>query len=154
MRLRSFGLSRNKTAKIKEHLPKWKKVEPAFTSSPVSEEKRKIEEIINEIGGKTPYEIFSLYFDSEVLSQIVAFSNKYAQDNNRHAFHLTDTDLKKFIGIMILSGYHTLPSMKLYWSKDEDKGLPVVRKCMSRNKFMAIKQTIHLSDNSQLDVKD
>lgn len=70
-------------------------MEPTYTSSPVSEELRKLEEIVNEVGDKSPYEIFSLYIDSEMLSQIVTFSNKYAQDNNHHSFHLTTTELKQ-----------------------------------------------------------
>ncbi|KAL4153699.1 hypothetical protein QTP88_001532 [Uroleucon formosanum] len=30
------------------------------------------------------------------------------------------SDLLKFIGIMILTGYHSLPKIENYWSKDEE----------------------------------
>jgi hypothetical protein len=146
--------AKNKPSKPKEIIPNWKQMEPRYTSFPNSEESSKIEDIVNAVGGKSPYEVFSLYFDSEVLTKIVDYSNKYAHDNNRHLFQLNIVTLKKFIGILILTGYHTLPAAKLYWSKDEDMGLPLVRKCMSRNKFMTIKQNIHLSDNNKLDEND
>lgn len=55
---------------------------------------------------------------------------------------------------MILSGYHTLPQAKLYWSSDEDKGVPFVKNAMSRNRFLEIKQNIHLADNDHLDKED
>lgn len=50
--------------------------------------------------------------------------------------------------------HHTLPQADMYWSKDEDKGLNIVRETMSRNRFRAIKQSIHLSDNTQLNKDD
>nr|CAH7726403.1 unnamed protein product [Callosobruchus chinensis] len=49
------------------------------------------------------------------------------------------------------SGYHTLPRIQHYWSTEEDKGIDLVKRCMSRNRFQSIKQNLHLSDNSILD---
>lgn len=42
-------------------------------------------------------------------------------------------------GILILSGYHNLPQLKLYWSSHEDKGVQFVKIAMSRNRFLDIK---------------
>nr|CAH7729926.1 unnamed protein product [Callosobruchus chinensis] len=52
------------------------------------------------------------------------------------------------------SGYHTLPRIQHYWSTEEDKGIDLVKRCMSRNRFQSIKQNLHLSDNSILDKND
>jgi len=79
---------------------------------------------------------------------------KYAQDQNRHDFFLQKSELLKFIGIMILTGYHTLPQMDHYWSKDEDKDVTLVRNTMSRNRFRYIKKNLHLADNRNLDSSD
>lgn len=58
----------------------------------------------------------------------------------------------------ILLGYHCLPQMDLYWSLDEDKGVPLVRKIpkreKSRNRLRDIKQNIHLSNNTNLQKGD
>nr|CAH7752430.1 unnamed protein product [Callosobruchus chinensis] len=51
-------------------------------------------------------------------------------------------------------GYHTLPRIQHYWSTEEDKGIDLVKRCMSRNRFQSIKQNLHLSDNSILDKND
>ncbi|KAG8234996.1 hypothetical protein J437_LFUL013876 [Ladona fulva] len=46
---------------------------------------------------------------------------------------------KIFLGILIFSGYHTLPSERDYWSDQEDLGVPLVRDAMSRNTYLEIK---------------
>nr|CAI5870464.1 unnamed protein product [Callosobruchus analis] len=92
--------------------------------------------------------------DDEVIDLILDFSIKYAQDNNRHEFSLSKNELLNFIGILLFSGYHTLPHIQHYWSTEEDKGIDLVKKCMSRNRFQSIKQNLHLSDNSILDKND
>ena len=37
--------------------------------------------------------------------------------------------------IMTISSYNMRPHFSMYWSVDEDIGLPLVRSLMSRNKF-------------------
>ncbi|CAH1990479.1 unnamed protein product [Acanthoscelides obtectus] len=98
--------------------------------------------------------MFFLFFDDDLINLILDFSVKYAQQNNRHGFCLSKGELLNFLGIMLFSGYHTLPQVPLYWSNEEDKGIDIVKKCMSRNRFQAIKRNIHLSDNSNLDKDD
>lgn len=115
---------------------------------------RYIEEIIAEHGGKAPLEIFSLFFDKELIETILHFTKIYGAQNNRHDFEINEADFKRFIGICILSGYHTLPQMDMYWSKDEDKEVRLVREAMSRNRFRSIKQNIHLADNNFLNKND
>lgn len=95
-----------------------------------------------------------LFFDEKVFEMIMNFTLKYARDNNRHDFKFSMSQLKHFLGILILTGYHTLPATDMYWSKDLDKGVDLVRNCMSRNTFRSIKRNIHLSDNENLDTSD
>lgn len=144
----------NKKTINKSALPKWIKEVPIYTTEPQNEEKKNLEHIENTIGGKTPFEVFSLFFSDDVWEKIISYTKKYAYDKNRHSFTVDKTSLKRFFGILIFSGYHTLPATKLYWSKDEDKGIALVRNSMSRNRFDSIKQNIHLSDNDQLDKND
>lgn len=125
-----------------------------YTHSPVSKEIQDTENIKSELAGKTPLEIFFKFFVEEVVNMILNFTLKYAADNNRHDFQLSKEELLNFIGILLFSGYHTLPQTHLFWSNDEDKGVEIVKKCMSRNRFTSIKQNIHLSDNDQLNKDD
>nr|CAI5834682.1 unnamed protein product [Callosobruchus analis] len=133
---------------------KWKKGQIEYIHRPISDEFRACEELKNALSEKTPLEIFFMFMDDEVIDLILDFSIKYAQDNNRHEFSLSKNELLNFIGILLFSGYHTLPHIQHYWSTEEDKGIDLVKKCMSRNRFQSIKQNLHLSDNSILDKND
>ena len=57
------------------------------------------------------------------------------------------------LGILILSGYHTLPSRRLYWSVDDDARVDLVTKAMSRDRFEEILRFLHFTDNQTLDKK-
>ena len=63
----------------------------------------------------------------------------------------TDVDMsemKAFVGIILLMGYARLPSYDLYWSNSFLVQIPRFRKTMSRDRFLAILTFFHLSDNS------
>ncbi|CAH0723619.1 unnamed protein product, partial [Brenthis ino] len=87
-------------------VPDWKKEHPIYTHFPTSDETAMTQNIEERVGGKTPFEVFSLFFSDEVWEQIVGFSKKYACDHNRHLFTLTVAELKRFYGILLLNGYH------------------------------------------------
>lgn len=144
-------MSGNKEKKV---LPKWRIGEYLHKITPKSNERADIEMLRVELEGQTPLELFYKFFDDEVLNMIVQYSVKYARDNNRHDFELTKEELLKFLGIIVLSGYHTLPQIHMYWSTEEDKGVDIVKKCMSRNRFNSIKRNLHLSDNDTLNIND
>jgi DNA excision repair protein ERCC-6 len=60
---------------------------------------------------------------------------------------LTADEVRVFVGFLLLTGYHKLPSERLYWSEDEDLGLKIVKKAISRNKCKKVKSMIHFQDN-------
>ena len=92
----------------------WKKGEIIYTHSPTSVELQDKENFKNLYGGLTPFEIFFLFFDDEVVNLVLEFTLKYASDNNRHSFSLQKEELLGFVGILLLSGYHKLPQTRLY----------------------------------------
>lgn len=145
---------RKRITKSKEYVLWEKETQPNYSITSENNENDYIRAIQASVVSLTPVEVFSLYFTDEIFNKIVEFSNIYSKQQNRHDFHLTSVDLRKFIGILILSGYHSLPQQRMYWSLDSDKGLEIVRKCMPRNRFESIKRNIHLSDNSDLDKGD
>ncbi|KAJ8909335.1 hypothetical protein NQ315_013451 [Exocentrus adspersus] len=101
-----------------------------------------------------PKEIFEKLFSNDVFQLIRDQTILYAQQKNRHDFSVTIDEIKNFIGILLLSGYHKLPQQKMYWSLDEDLGVEIVSKCMSRNRFLEIKKFLHFADNTKIDKKD
>ncbi|XP_066952532.1 piggyBac transposable element-derived protein 2-like [Macrobrachium rosenbergii] len=85
----------------------------------------------------------------DIYDHIVKETVRYATaSKNKLDFVFTVDELKSLIGILLLSSYHKLPSERHYWSKDEDLGVSVVKKAMSRNKFQVLKSVVHFFDNA------
>lgn len=87
---------------------------------PTSDETAMTQNIEELVGGKTPMEVFSLFFIDEVWEQIVRFSNNYACDHNPHLFTLTVAELKTFC-TLLLTGYHSFPAAKFTGQKMKTK---------------------------------
>jgi len=49
------------------------------------------------------------------------------------AFGVLDSSLDVFIGILILSDYHSLPRERLYWCRDEDVEVSFVSKHVTQS---------------------
>lgn len=103
------------------------------------------------LANSEPVDVWNLFMDHGVLSSIVEQSKLYARrDKNNPEYGLTVGELRRFIGVLILSGYHALPEETHYWSSDPDLGVAAVSECMSLKRFQQIKRFMHLADNTAL----
>ena len=73
------------------------------------------------------------------------------RDENNSKFDITIGELLRFLGIILLSGYHSLPSEQDFWSNQPDLGVPIVSEALSSKRFLRIKSIFHLVDNHTLD---
>jgi hypothetical protein len=97
------------------------------------------------------YKLWAEIFDENISQLILRETLLYARrDKGALNFALSEEDLMAFLGITILSGYHTLPSERDYWSNQPDMGVGIVKDTMSRDRFGEIKRHIHLVDNMAL----
>ena len=97
----------------------------------------------------SPMSIWSLIFDPDMIDNILQQSNLYAnRDKNCIDFKLSEEELRRFIGIALISGYHSVPSEADFWSNQPDLGVGVVSEALSRNRFQTIKRFIHVADNA------
>ncbi|XP_054746487.1 piggyBac transposable element-derived protein 3-like [Anastrepha obliqua] len=104
-------------------------------------------------GGKTPFELFLQFFDEEIMEMLVVNTNMYAHQNNI-VVDISKQQIYRFIGILILSGYHKVPHVEHYWSTQQTLGIPIVKQAPSRNNFQLIKRIFHLMDNYGIDATD
>ena len=116
-------------------------IEQTFFSE--NKQKENLEKIEEQLGNFSPFQMFQYFFDQNVSDLIIEQSIKYSRENNDHDFTLDILDLYRFIGVLLLSGYHSLPQVKNYWCKDADKQVDIVRESMSRAKFEAIKKYLY-----------
>ena len=73
------------------------------------------------------------------------------RDKNCPNFELCKEELLRFFDIILISGYHSLPSEQDYWSNQADLGVPDVSVSLSTKRFLQIKSMFHLVDSRELE---
>ena len=107
---------------------------------------------VGHLEGKTPFDVWSLLFTPEMVDYITEQTMLYAnRDKGDHSFFTTSDEIYKFLGVIIFSGYHHVPSEKNFWSTQPDLQVPFVANEISRNRYHKIKSNIHLADNYNLE---
>jgi hypothetical protein len=149
-RKRMNELENETKSKQKRQDWKWVKTEkPTFTWKEfkgVPEER--MHNLVQRFDGLKPIEVFDIMW-SEVDDLLVQQSLKYAKEvHGDHKFMLCNSDVRRFNGILLLSGYHTLPTIQHYWDAQPDLCVCAVKNAMSRNQFQQIKSYLHMVDNS------
>ncbi|XP_054720650.1 piggyBac transposable element-derived protein 3-like [Uloborus diversus] len=131
--------------------PKWK----ASNLLPINFENiSKLEETFLEIATKAPYELSMMFFDEQIMKHLIEETQRYTSQKNSTGFTLSENDTRKFLAIILFSGYHSLPQEDLYWSNSEDCSIPFVQSAMSRQRFRDIKKFLHLYNNHIIDKTD
>lgn len=96
---------------------------------------------------RTPFELFKLFFDDDLLQLISRESNSYGVAKEHDHPNITPKALLRFIGIMITTGYVPRPSTQLNWSNKGDVFNKMVSECMSANRFKQIGRCIHFASD-------
>ena len=87
-----------------------------------------------------------------MLEKICANILLYARRNkNNSKFDIAIGELLQFLGIILLAGYHSLPSEQDFSFNQPDLGVPIVSEALSSKRFLQIKSMFHLVDNHTLD---
>ena len=97
------------------------------------------------------YQTFSRFFSDSMISLPVEQTNLHAtRDKNMQTFKTNDAEMKKYLDLLLISGYHNLPSEADYWSTAEDLEAPIFSNIMARVCFYVIKSCLHIADNHNL----
>ena len=104
--------------------------------------------VVERCSGKMPVEIFEILFCAEIRTHLIEQTINYAHvEHNDLSFTLNDDILKKYVAILLYSGYHSLPQQALYWERNEDVSTLIVYQSMAKNRFYEIKRYTHCADN-------
>ena len=82
-----------------------------------------------------------------IVEQTILYANR---DKNMNNFKTDQNEMKKFLGLIIISGYHSLPSENDLWSTADDRIMPIFSSTMSKDRFRLMKRYLHIADNSSL----
>ena len=89
------------------------------------------------------------------IEDVTTCTYRYAHEHcNNSNFPNSPTEIRKFCGILLLSGYHEAPHISNYRSTQPDLAIPAEFNTMSRNRFHEIKRYIHFADNKNLQPGD
>lgn len=120
------------------------KLDKTFGDSPM---------IISDIG-QSEIDCFGTIFDRQILSHLIAETNRYAKQNNSKNWNdVTLDEMKAFIGCLIVMGIHQLPALKHYWSSDPFLRVESIASVMTANRFKKIIENLHCNDNDTQPLK-
>ncbi|XP_049842286.1 uncharacterized protein LOC126293203 [Schistocerca gregaria] len=129
--------SKSKERRLTDEKSNWKKTPPIYTKlSQTSDQdiSTKREELKEQLSSLTPKEMFEELMNENIYVFRVKGTVRYTVNmKNMQDFILTVEVVKVFVEFLLFAGYHKLPAEKLYWSEDDDVGIPT-KTAMSRNK--------------------
>ncbi|KRY99339.1 PiggyBac transposable element-derived protein 3 [Trichinella zimbabwensis] len=98
----------------------------------------------------------SLHETASELIPLIEKIEDFADKSQRYALQkeVHVEDLMRFFGLILLSGYHSVPNENHFWSTADDVCVPIVPRVMARNKFKKVKRYFYLVDNSKLKKDD
>ncbi|GBP91012.1 PiggyBac transposable element-derived protein 4 [Eumeta japonica] len=102
-----------------------------------------------------PVEMFDNFFPVYIVNNIVEQTNLYAHQNNcKNWTDVTSSEIRAYLGVLIMMGLNPLPDVELYWSSDPfynnsemTKAFPIVR-------FKKISENLHLNDNEKVPTRE
>ncbi|XP_033218972.1 piggyBac transposable element-derived protein 3-like [Belonocnema kinseyi] len=137
--------------------PKWIKAKKMKYSRelPVNKEIEKMEELYRKYGEYSPIQLFNLFIDDEMIKYLVRCTINYAKiDHNDLKFEMDDEEMRRFIGILFVTGYNARPRIENYWSNQSSLECNIIRRAMAHDRFKLIKKYFHVCDNQKIDARD
>ena len=135
---------------VKKGAYSWKK-KSVFDTEIAHEENFMLADKFPELLLFSPLDLWKLFIPDSLIDEIVVQTKLYGnREKNKPDFNVTRSEIFRFIGILLLSGYHSLPKEQDYWSTQIDLGVPIVSSALSSKKFLEIKRMFHIIDNSTL----
>lgn len=109
-----------------------------------------------------PLEYFRLFFDENMINCIVQETNRYANNHIETARltpssrslkwnDITNEEMNKFIGFLLLQGLVQKPVERWFWSKRPIITTPFFGKIMSQQQYSLIMKYLHFQNNETFD---
>ena len=99
--------------------------------------------------------MFSHFFDDEILNVIVRETNLFAEQslattNSNTTWETNMSEIKAYLGFMILMGINRLPEIREYWARDEKLHNSFIPSRITRDRFEELSRYLHFVDNNSL----
>lgn len=97
-------------------------------------------------------QIFLNFFSEELLDHIITETIRYSIHQTGSSSGITKVDLKRFLGICILSSIVEIPNTRCFWRPT--LGNVIVQNLMTVNEFERIKRFLHFNNNDEQKSQD
>lgn len=105
--------------------------------------------IKTEVDLNSPLKILTLFLTPFFFNLMITESNRYSTQCQQ-TLNITEEELRSFLGILIIMGFHNLPSMRLYWSREKNFHVSRISGVMSMRRFLKIMRFLHVHDNEKM----
>ncbi|KAM3849818.1 piggyBac transposable element-derived protein 3-like [Diretmus argenteus] len=95
-------------------------------------------------------DLFLLMYPPTLREITIEMSNLYSTQTKGKHLNLGMDELLTFYGILLTSGYNTLPRRHMYWSTDDDVHNDMISDAMRRNRFDDVMASVHVVDNTKI----
>lgn len=102
-----------------------------------------------EVNLESPSSIFHVFMTDDMMNHIVTESNKYASQMGVQ-LNMDVSELNALFGILVIMGFHSLPSMKKYWSTNSNFRVERIASIMTLKRFLKLLRYLHLNDNATM----
>ncbi|XP_023724803.1 piggyBac transposable element-derived protein 4 isoform X1 [Cryptotermes secundus] len=114
---------------------------------------------LNLLPDAEPTDYFNLFFNNELLNNIIGETNRYARDKIAELqlsprsiwsrwSDVSTPEMKAFLGLIINMGLIPLPDVKDYWSSEWTTQIKFFGDVMSRNRFLQIFWMMHVGNDT------
>ncbi len=111
--------------------------------------RQNLEPLPSEISSlSTISQFFYYFFDDDLFTTITNESNLYSMQETGTCANISTNDVKKFVGICILSSVIALPNLRCLWNPLI--GNSIAYEAMSVNHFEKVKHFLHFNDNFEM----
>ncbi|XP_047119000.1 uncharacterized protein LOC124800995 [Schistocerca piceifrons] len=102
-----------------------------------------------------PFEIFSFTIGLKDLVHniLIPESIRYAEQSG-NAFNTNEDEIKAFLGMNLVMGYHILPTFRSCWATEPDLGVLYIAQIMPLHRFEKIRKYLHFSNNADQSIKE
>jgi len=97
----------------------------------------------------SPLAIFETFFDGELFNIIITQTELYVTQKNKN-FPISIEEIKAFFGILVIMGFHKLPTLRSYWSTDFNFSVSRISNIMSLKRFLQILRFLHINENTKI----
>ena len=108
-----------------------------------------------------PIDSFFKFMSQDLIKLFVDQTNIYGKqrcvakgEDETKWKEIDENEMHAFLGILLIMGFHKLPRIEDYWSKDKNLFTPAVADTMTRDEFQRLFSNIHLADNSKMPSKN